>query len=257
MNEKKIQIKFSLIALFTLVNCISFYQPVTANSYIHANKNLDNRITQTEKKRKQGSGSKRGRPTKRKGMGSRNDCPVSKIPVTALIPENKISKVVEEKPTFWLFIPYNSDKISTGEFIIQDEAHNDIYRTDFIIKKGEGIVSISLADGKTLETDEIYQWYFKLYCDRDKSSIPIYVRGLVERVKLQPRQQNQLNAATSPSQRFDFYSQNNIWYSALTELVKLRQSNPRNKIVFKDWLQLLKGIELQELSEKPILGKVD
>ncbi len=126
---------------------------------------------------------------------------------------------------------------------------------DFPINKGEGIVGVSLASGQSLEIDKTYQWYFKLYCDRDKSTTPIYVRGWVRRVALQPNQQKQLSGVASPRQRVAFYAQNGIWYSALTELVKLRRENPQNKTLARDWLQLLNNVGLQHLSNKPILGE--
>lgn len=249
------QIKFRFIMLFTLISFTSVSQPVIAQSQRQISPN--HRKIQIQFKKKQEDGSDRGRPTKREGMGSRDNCPSTDIPLTALIPENKISKVVEANPTFWLFIPYQASKIPIGEFILQDEAHNDVYRTNFSVEKGGGIVSISLGSGKTLETNKIYQWYFKLYCDHSKSSVPIYVRGWVERVALQPLQQKQLRAATLPRQLFAFYAQNGIWHSALTELAKLRQGNPGNQIYAKAWLQLLSDIGLEELSNMPIVGNLN
>ncbi len=246
------RIKFSFILLLTSTSFALFYQPVTA-SQRQISRNAPK--IQIQLKKKQQSGDNRGRPTKRRGMGSRNDCPATNIPLTALIPENQVGKVVGSNPTFWLFIPYKSSKIPKGEFVLQDEAHNDVYRTDFPIDKGEGIVGVSLASGQSLEIDKTYQWYFKLYCDRDKSTTPIYVRGWVRRVALQPNQQKQLSGVASPRQRVAFYAQNGIWYSALTELVKLRRENPQNKILARDWLQLLNNVGLQNLSNKPILGE--
>lgn len=248
------RIIFSLIPLLTLGSFTSTYQPVTAQSQTRISRN--SHFLPIQLKQNQKDGSNRGRPTRRKSMGSRNDCPSTDIPLTALIPENTVSKVVEANPTFWLFIPYQASNIPAGEFVLQDEDNNHVYRTDFTIDKAKGIVSINLDAGKTLKTNKTYQWYFKLYCDRDKSSIPIYVRGWVQRVALQPQQKKQLNAATSPSSRVAFYAENGIWYSALTELAKLRLSNPQNQIFTKYWLQLLKNIGLQDLSNQPIVGNI-
>ncbi|MEO1377916.1 MAG: DUF928 domain-containing protein [Cyanobacteria bacterium J06635_10] len=263
-NKNPNQIKFCFIILLTLISFTRLSQPVIAHSQRQISRNHGKIPIQLKKK--QEDGSDRGRPTKREGMGSRDNCPSTDIPLTALIPENKVSKVVEANPKFWLFIAYQASNIPTGEFVLQDEAHNDVYRTNFSVEKGEGIVSISLGSGKTLETNKIYQWYFKLYCHasgdalgayRDKSSVPIYVRGWVKRVALQPLQKKQLSAATSPRQLVAFYAQNGIWYSALTELAKLRQENPGNRIFARDWLQLLRDIGLQELSNMPIVGNIN
>ncbi|MEB3216731.1 MAG: DUF928 domain-containing protein [Nostocales cyanobacterium 94392] len=244
---------FILISLLTVISNISGSQPVIARSQTQVSKNAPKIPVQLNNK--QQSGSNRGRPTRRKGMGSRNDCPATNIPLTALIPENEVGKVVEANPTFWLFIPYQASKIPIkGEFVLQDEAHNNLYQTDLSIDKGEGIYSISLPLEKSLETNKIYQWYFKLYCKPDKSSTPIYVRGWIERVELQSLQQKQLITTYSPEQRFAFYVENDIWYSALTELVRLKKANHQNQTFAKYWLQLLNNIDLKELSNKPIVG---
>ncbi|NJM18252.1 MAG: DUF928 domain-containing protein [Richelia sp. RM2_1_2] len=253
MKRKNLNIIiFSLIALLTAIAITTSNQSGLA-SQIQVSRNASK--IPIELNKKQQSGSNRGRPTKRRGMGSRNDCPVRSIPLTALIRENEVGKVVEANPTFWLFIPYQASEIPiNGEFVLQNETHNNVYQTDLSIDKGEGIYSISLPLEKSLETDKIYQWYFKLYCKPDKSSIPIYVRGWVQRVALEPLQQKQLIATYSPEQRFAFYIQNDIWYSALTELVKLKQANPKNQMIAKYWLQLLNSVGLQELSNKPIVN---
>lgn len=245
-------IKFSIIALLTLTS-LNLYEPVAAKSGSQNNRNAPKKPIRPKKSQ---TGDRRGRPTTRRGMGSRNDCPVTDIPLTALIPENQVGKVVEANPTFWLFIPYKSSKIPKGEFVLQDENHNDIYRKDFPINKGKGIVGVSLASDTSLETNKTYQWYFKLYCEDSESTTPIYVRGWVQRIALQPQQQKQLSRFTSPRQRVAFYANNGIWYSAFTELAEICLSNPRNKNLGKDWSQLLSKIELLDLSNKPIIGKI-
>lgn len=245
-------IKFS-ITLLTLTS-LSLYEPVVAKSRSQTSRNR-NASKKPVRPRRQQTGDRRGRPTRRRGMGNRNDCPATNIPLTALIPENQVGKVVEANPTFWLYIPYKSSEIPKGEFVLQDEQHNDVYRKDFLIKKGEGIVGISLAD-KTLETNKIYQWYFKLYCEDSESTIPIYVRGWVQRVALQSQQQKQLSGIKSPRQRIAFYANNRIWYSAFTELAKICLSSPRNKSINKNWSQLLSNLGLQDLTDKPIVGKI-
>ncbi len=243
---------FSLMPLLTLISFTTSNRSLAA-SQTQISQN-DPKIAVKSKQKQDGSN--RGRPTKRKGMGSRSDCPAANIPLTALIPENKVSQVVEANPKFWFYIPYQAGKIHVGEFVLQDEADNDVYRSRFPIDKGEGIVSINLG-GKSLEADKVYQWYFKLYCDDSKLSTPIYVHGWVQRVALRSQQEKQLITSDSLRQRFAFYAQNDIWYSALTELVKLKQANPQNQVIAAYWLQLLNNVGLQELSNQPILGKIN
>lgn len=256
-NQIKNQIKLSLILLLTLVSFVNLDRPVTAHTQRQIIKKPPKKPIKVKKKQPRGDG--RGRPTRRRAIGSRNDCPATDKPLTALIPENKVGKVVEANPTFWFFVPYESNKIPRGEFILQDEAHNNVYKTEFSIEKGKGIVGVSLVSDNTytLKTNKTYQWYFKLYCDGDKSSIPIYVHGWVQRIALQPQQQTQLSRFKSPRQRIAFYAQNGIWYSALTESAKLCLSNFQNKNLAKDWIQLLKNVGLQDVSDKPIVGNIN
>ena len=152
------QFKYSLIFLLILTsfNC---YKPVAAQPKNQISRNASKKKKPIRFKKKQQTGDRRGRPIRRRGMSSRNDCPATEIPLTALIPEKQVGKVVEANPTFWLFIPYESSKIPKGEFVLQDENHNDVYRRDFPINKGEGIVGVSLASKTSLETNKIYQWY--------------------------------------------------------------------------------------------------
>lgn len=249
------QIGYIFIALLTLTT-LSWYEPVAAKSQTQTSRSRNAPKKPARSRKKPQTGDRRGRPTTRRGMGSRNDCPVTDIPLTALIPENQVGKVVEANPTFWLFIPYKSSKIPKGEFVLQDENHNDIYRKDFPINKGKGIVGVSLASDTSLETNKTYQWYFKLYCEDSESTTPIYVRGWVQRIALQPQQQKQLSRFTSPRQRVAFYANNGLLYSAFTELAEICLSNPRNKSIPKDWSKLLSNIGLQDLSNKPIIGKI-
>ncbi|MBV6626255.1 MAG: DUF928 domain-containing protein [Rivularia sp. (in: Bacteria)] len=251
------QIKFSFILLLMLLGFASLHQPAEAHTQRQVTKNPPKKPVKVNRKRPRGD--RRGRPTRRRAVGSRNDCPATDMPLTALIPENQVGKVVEAKPTFWVFIPYESNRIHKGEFVLQDEAHNNVYRNEFSVEKGKGIVSINLASGNTytLKTNKSYQWYFKLYCDGDNSSIPIYVRGWVQRIALEPQQQTQLSQLRSSRQRIAFYAENGIWYSALTQSAKLRLSNFQNKSLAKDWMQLLSNMGLQDLSNQPIVGKIN
>jgi Domain of Unknown Function (DUF928) len=263
--EKSLNIvKFSLISLLTLINLASFHQPVSAQPRL--SKRINKNKINIQFNQKQQSGADRGRPTKRRGMATRDNCPAADTPLTALIPEDDVSKAVEASPTFWFFIPKKGSKMLKGEFVLQDEQNNDVYRISFPVQKSQGIFSISLGNQKTLEKNKIYQWYFKLYCGTDaddqsehqKSLIkPTFVRGWIQRVVLRSQQQQQLDAATSPRQRIAFYAENGIWYSALTELAKLRQTNPQNQeVLARDWSQLLRSIGLHELSNIPFSGNI-
>ncbi len=253
MNLKNIQkifslfqSKFIIILLLALFSCTSYPLILIAKSQQPASSG--NQSPQ--------DGSSRGRPSQRGGAGSRGNCPSVEVPLTALIPEKKVGSVVEENPTFWVFVPYQlNDDVSSGEFVLQDEANNDIYRTFFTLPKIPGIVSFRLPSAVPLEVNKTYQWYFKLYCNQQQFD-PVFVRGLVQRIALTSDLERQLKTATTIGDRIQLYTQNGIWYSALTELAKLRLTEPKNAALDNEWANLLQNVDLENLAQKPLVGEV-
>lgn len=201
-------------------------------------------------------GSGRGRPGRRGGTGSRGDCPPVEVSLTALMPATNLGSSVEAHPTLWFYVPYKSGEVASGEFSLQDEQNNDIYRTNFTLPETPGIVGFSLASAAPLEINKKYQWYVKLYCSGQKSSTPVFIRGWVERVTLKPELARQLQTVTTPRERIALYAQNGIWYSALSELAKLRRGEPQNATVDSDWANLLRDVGLENIAQQPILGEV-
>ncbi|MFB2892959.1 DUF928 domain-containing protein [Aerosakkonemataceae cyanobacterium BLCC-F50] len=202
-------------------------------------------------------GSSRGRPGGRGGTGSRGDCPPVDVQLTALIPSSNLGSSVEAHPTLWFYIPYKSGEVAAAEFSLQDEQNNDVYRTNFIVPSTPGTVSLSLAQAPPLEINKKYQWYVKVYCSQQKLSAPVFIRSWVQRVALKPELVTQLKTATTPRERIAFYAQNGIWYSALTELAKLRAAQPQNATFNNDWASLLQNVGLGNLIQKPVFGEVN
>lgn len=202
-------------------------------------------------------GSSRGRPGGRGGTGSRGDCPPVDVQLTALIPSSNLGSSVEAHPTLWFYIPYKSSEVAGAEFSLQDEQNNDIYRTNFTLPRTPGTVSLSLVQAPPLEINKKYQWYVKVYCSQQKLSAPVFIRSWVQRVALTPELEKQLKTATTSRERIAFYAQNGIWYSALTELAKLRVAQPQNVTVNNDWASLLRDVGLENLVQKPVSGEVN
>lgn len=238
--------KFMIILLLALFSCTSYPLTLIAKSQQPASSG--NQPPQ--------DGSGRGRPSKRGGAGSRGNCPSVEVPLIALIPEKKVGLVLEENATFWVFAPYQPNDVFGGEFVLQDEANNDIYRASFTPPERPGIVSFSLPSTVPLEVNKTYQWYFKLYCNQQQRLDSVFVRGWVQRIALTPNLERQLKAATTLRDRIQLYTQNGIWYSALTELAKLRLAEPKNATLDNEWASLLRNVELENLVKKPLVGEV-
>ncbi|MFN6488183.1 DUF928 domain-containing protein [Nostoc sp. DedQUE02] len=47
-----------------------------------------------------------------------------------------------------------------------------------------------------------------------------------------------------------------MWYSALTELAKLRLAEPKKATLDNEWASLLRNLDLENLSQKPLVGEV-
>ncbi len=199
-----------------------------------------------------------GRPGDRTGGGSRTPCPRINTPfTTALIPMNNLGKTVAERPTFWFYVPYSAQAAPAGEFVLQEEDGNEVYRTAFTLPATPGFVSFSTPLAiEPLKVNQLYRWYFKLYCEEQISSTPVFVEGWVQRVERTPALERQLQAAKS---REDVvYAANGIWYDALNYLAQLRLNNPSNSILADGWTNLLsaKGVGLAQFSPIPIVGEV-
>lgn len=198
-----------------------------------------------------------GRPGRRTGGGSRNPCLIKDPPLTALIPVSNSGKTVAERPTFWFHVPYSAKEAPSGEFVLQEEGGKDVYRTPFTLPGMPGFVSLSIPSTKApLEVNKWYRWYFKLYCEAEKTSAPIFVEGWVQRVELTPALEKQLKAATP--REYTAYASNSIWYDAVSTLAKLRSAAPSNSTLDNDWNNLLKlrEIGLEKISQAPIVGNV-
>lgn len=256
MNEQQFYfIKLTVTATFLSFGLMNYPRWGLAQT-TPSDSNSSDRI-QIRFQQQNSDGSSRGRPGRRGGTGSRGDCPPVEVPLTALIPSSNLGSSVEAHPTLWFYIPYKSSEVATAEFSLQDEQNNDVYRTNFTLPETPGTVSLSLAQAPPLEINKKYQWYVKVYCSQQKLSAPVFIRSWVQRVALKPELEKQLQTANSPRKRIEFYAQNGIWYSALTELAKLRVTEPQNANFNNDWASLLRDVGLENLVQKPVFGEVD
>ncbi|MFN6527157.1 DUF928 domain-containing protein [Nostoc sp. ChiSLP03a] len=207
---------------------------------------------------------------RRTGMGSRDNCPAVSTPLTALVPfqeEQKVGKqtnnsiigTVEglttlERPTFWFYIPYTKNlSNSSAEFSLQDSAENDVYRNAIALPSKPSIIGISLPSTASLEVDKTYRWYFKVRCNKETASIPVYVEGGIKRINLDERVMQQLQAANEPRQKIIIYAEKGIWFDALNMLAQLRISNYNDVSLEKDWQSLLQSINLDNIAIMPLI----
>lgn len=214
-----------------------------------------------------------GAPTgRRRGGTSRDGCPTLSKPITALVPGEEtlakaegttltkntsksfLTSTVAEYPSFLFYIPALPINIDAGEFVLQNEAGDDVYRTPLILPQQPGIISIKPSQSVQyfLQINKKYHWYFKVYCeDRKRASDYFFVDGWIQRVALKPMLNNQLSKANLT--KYKIYTSNNLWHDGLANLADLRYTNSHNAALAEDWDNLLKSIGLQDLIGIPIV----
>ncbi len=205
---------------------------------------------------------------RRKGAGSHSLCEVVNpkkdiAPLIALMPKISIKTGTKSKnyvwgktalnhPTFWFYVAYSANIYV--EFILQDEAENEIYQTTFPLNNKPGIVSLTLPKDKiTLETGKSYHWYLNIMCDPEHTTND-FVEGWVEKVELNPVINHQL-ASVQSLERVSIYAKNELWYDTLTNLDRLRQIDPANKAIANIWTDLLQQVGLDEISQEPVVKR--
>lgn len=188
----------------------------------------------------------------RRPAGTRSPCEQTDISLTPLLPitdEGFTGFTLREYPTFWFYVPYQTDSVSSGKFVLRDREDNVVYRSVFQLPKKPGFVSVSIpTTEKPLEKNQQYSWKFVLDCTSQNSDQPpIFHEGLVQRVDM-ANLETQLQTATLP-ERIQLYVDNKIWYDAPTDLAQIREFT-------QAWRKLLKAIGLEELEQEPIGGSV-
>ena len=203
------------------------------------------------------NGAPKGR---RRGGTSRDRCPDLKMPITALVPGEKgndnsnLGFVIAEYPQFWVYIPPLPQALQNGEFVLQDEQGNDLWRKLIALPEKPGAIALQLPQKLkyALQIKKKYHWYFKVYCGEPRNKPEyIYVDAWLERLALTPDLERELSS--SKSREYNVYIANQLWYDALAHLAQLRQMNPRDSSLAQDWTKLLNGLGLEELANTPIV----
>ena len=210
---------------------------------------------------------------RRTGMGSRDSCPAVNIPLTALAPfqqqqqlstkTNKSSIGIVgglttlEKPSFLFYVPYTQNLTgSNAEFSLLDSKGTDVHRIKTALPPKPGIIKISLPNTVSLQLGQTYQWYFKVRCNGQKASLPMYVEGYIQRSNLDSRVTEQLKTAANPQQKATIYAKEGIWFDALNMLAQIRQSS-QNASVEEDWQSLLRSVNLDGIATAPLVNSTN
>jgi len=202
-------------------------------------------------------------PESDSGPGTRGTCVKTDIPPIAVVGRrNLLDLTLGERPTFWIYIPYQKSDINWAVFVLQDETGEvELVRTNLQLPDTPGIVAVPLPEtAPPLEVGQTYRWYLEMDCVGEENTggnldAAAVVQGLVTRIS-SPEVETALRSAQTPSDRVRIYAENGLWYDAITELGNLRLEDPTNSQLREIWTQLLSDetVGLEEISREPIAG---
>lgn len=187
-----------------------------------------------------------GRPGQQAAGESRGNC-TNAGRIEALLPISKSGHTVKRYPNFWV---YFSDTLPPGsqvEFIIQNEAREDVWRSRSQLAHKPGYQNFTLPETESpLEIDQWYRWYVKVYCNSQVASTQ-YVQGWVKRLDLSSRLYLELQENKEKSHFV--YGNHRIWYDAIDQLLTTYHNEPTNLTLEKDWQTFIeaKGVNLHLL----------
>lgn len=206
-----------------------------------------------EKREKPLDFSDTGRPGQQTAGESRGNCVDADRPIEAIVPASHGGKTVSAHPSFWVYFPQNLAESSRVEFVVQNEAREDVWRSQFPAQGISGYTSFSLPQTEpSLEVGQWYRWYVKIYCGSAVASNQ-YIQSWVKRVPINSRLY--LGLEDDSSQPHQTYGEQGIWYDAIDQLLKKYLRNPGSLALEKDWQNLIEaqGVELDTL---PSVGTI-
>jgi len=153
-------------------------------------------------------------------------------------------KTIVPRPTLWFYVPRLTN-VST-EFVLQDEKDKTVYKGSVPLSGTDRVVGLRVpSSAPPLAVGKRYHWFFDLYCQKDAP--PVYVEGWIQREKLSPVIQKELNRSNA-RQRVALLATQGIWYDALTGSIELRQTNPRDR----NWRNMLTSVGLSNIATEAI-----
>ncbi|MGC9504509.1 DUF928 domain-containing protein [Baaleninema sp.] len=167
-----------------------------------------------------------------------------------LLPGFQRVLTVSERPEFFVSVPPMT--ATTASFSLQDD-EREYYRTQVDLPAEGGIVSVSLPDNVSLETEKDYKWYFEVHCvsdvpDPDNPNL----EGTVYRMPVTEDLATALEEASTPIEAAKAYSDAGIWYEALSQLAHARQDRPQDATLAENWNEFLGSVGLDNLARQPL-----
>lgn len=201
----------------------------------------------------------RGLPGRREGGGTRGgtECVVGDRTLTAFIPETVFGTTTDASPKLYWYVP--EINAPTLEFMLLDEAGNEVYLAEIPSVDGPGIISLEvpaevMGDTSTsrLEENQNYRWFFSIVCNESDRSGDVYTEGWLRRVSLDPMLDEQIKDQPAVTQS-DLYAQAGIWYDAMDAIAQAQCQQPNDPTVSSQWNSILTSVGLEGFVDEPVL----
>ncbi|ACK66494.1 protein of unknown function DUF928 [Rippkaea orientalis PCC 8801] len=163
------------------------------------------------------------KPSQSRAAGSRGKClDNGNLSLVALVPSSNFGLTTAERPSLWVYVPENSAKQVVLSLAEEDKTYHS--RTSIPLAGQSGIIKLQPSpDSRPLEVGKTYQWSAVLVCGDNLSPDDPGVASWVRRVA-DPKPIPSGSALEAAA----FYGEQGIWYDALTDLLKVKQSQPNN-----------------------------
>ncbi|QXE22595.1 hypothetical protein B6N60_01278 [Richelia sinica FACHB-800] len=174
----------------------------------------------------------------------------SRIPLTALTPENNVVKTLSAHPSIYVYVPKTKDK--QAEFrVLELQTETVVYKSQLALSNTPGIVKLSLPASVQLDAGKIYQWQFFVICDPNNREADEGVEGWFERATLSTDKATSIQQVEPGSlEQARLYVEDGLWDETLNILANLRDRNPQAQAA---WVDLLDSVQLGALAKVSII----
>ena len=205
-----------------------------------------------------------GRPGgRRRGGGSRGECAVGNVPLSAIayseaqsgrslgveiVNESVGSFTTQAQPLLWFYMPRPISDETGAALIVKDERDEVVYQGRLKGSTGDsGIIGVPMP--VEMELGSAYHWFLALDCGEAASES---VDGWVVRQGVDPNTARLLTQA-APRNRVALYTTYGYVQDALSELAMLRLADLDDQEIAENWVRFLSGLGLEDLTAAPIL----
>ncbi|MDY6900588.1 MAG: DUF928 domain-containing protein, partial [Cyanobacteriota bacterium] len=169
--------------------------------------------------------------------------------ILALLPQSYYGKTVSQQAEIFVYVPQSAARDSV--FSLKDTQGNTVYQTNVPISGQPEIISIKAPT--QLQIGKEYKWFLALKTDGQLSTRTPYVDGWIKRVR--PNQKIRASMQQPDLlQRAETFAEQGIWYDCVATLAKLRATQPNNKNLEQEWVELLESVGLNQINKAPIVA---